>query len=138
MGIGALLGAIGIASIGDGWPKGYVMLVAAGSYGALLVAFAFSQWFLASMLLMIVIGHANVLSNALIQTVVQTHSPPEIRGRVMGVFQQRDLFNTAGSMLIGALAHPWGASWATAVMGGACALGALTVYLVIPHARKIR
>jgi MFS family permease len=138
MGVGALLSAVTIASLGDRLPKGYLMTGGSFFYGMLLVVFSTSTWFPISLLLMIPIGLANVFCNALIQTVVQTHSPPEIRGRVMGVFQQRDLFNTAGSMLIGGLAALWGAPMATAAMGGACALCAALVYLLIPHARRIR
>jgi predicted MFS family arabinose efflux permease len=138
MGVGALLSAVTIASLGDRLPKGYLMTGGSFCYGMLLVAFSTSSWFPASLLLMVPIGLANVFCNALIQTVVQTHSPPEIRGRVMGVFQQRDLFNTAGSMLIGGLAGAWGAPTATALMGGACALCAAFIYLAIPHARRIK
>ena len=138
MGFGALGSAVAIASLGDRLPKGYLMTGAAFCYGTLLVLFSTSHWFVASLLLMVFIGLANVCCNALIQTVVQTHSPPEIRGRVMGIFQQRDLFNTAGAMVIGALAAMWGAPWATAAMGGACALGAAAIYIGIPHAREIR
>ena len=47
-------------------------------------------------------GLSNVMCNALVQTVVQAHAPSEIRGRIMGVYQQRDLAVTTGSMLIGA------------------------------------
>ncbi|HEY3118443.1 MAG TPA: MFS transporter [Chloroflexota bacterium] len=138
MGVGALLSAVSIASLGDRLPKGYLMLGGAFFYGLLLVGFAFSAWYLVSILLMVVIGMANVFCNALIQTVVQTHSPPAIRGRVMGVFQLRDLLSTAGAMLIGILATVWGAPWAVATMGATCALGALAVYFGIPHARTIR
>jgi hypothetical protein len=61
-----------------------------------------------------------------------------MRGRVMGVYQQRDVVNTVGSMLIGALAAGWGAPWALAVMAGGCAVVALGMYLAIPNMRHIR
>jgi len=138
MGIGAMLSAVLIASLGDRLPKGYLMVGGAFVYGSMLIAFAFSEWFVVSMALMVLIGLANVFCNALVQTVVQTHAPSEIRGRVMGVFQQRDLFNTAGSMMIGVLAAAWGAPWATASMAGLCALGAVIIFFAIPHIRKIR
>jgi MFS family permease len=138
MGIGALLSAVMIASLGDRLPKGVLMASGAAGYGTVLVGFAASRWFPASMLLMVLIGLANVFCNALVQTVVQAHSPPEIRGRVMGVFQQREVLNTAGSMLIGAIAAAWGAPSAVALMGAACALGAVAVYVLIPHVRTIR
>jgi MFS family permease len=138
MGVGALLSAVMIASLGDRLPKGVLMASGAAGYGTVLVAFAASRWFPASVLLMVLIGLANVFCNALVQTVVQAHSPPEIRGRVMGVFQQREVLNTAGSMLIGAIAAAWGAPSAVASMGAACALGAIAVYVLIPHVRTIR
>ena len=87
---------------------------------------------------MIVIGLVNVWCNALVQTVVQANAPSEIRGRVMGIYQQRDLSLTAGSMVIGALAGAWGAPWAVTAMGAACALGAATIFIAIPHVRTIR
>jgi len=138
MGIGALLSAVLIASLGDRLPKGILMVSGAFGYGALLVAFAVSQWFSVSLALMVAIGVTNVFCSALVQTVVQAHSPPEIRGRVMSVYQQRDVFNTAGSMMIGALAAAWGAPWAMALMSGACAAGAVAIFVAVPHARTIR
>jgi hypothetical protein len=90
------------------------------------------------MVLMVGVGVANVFCSALVQTVVQAHSPPEIRGRVMSVYQQRDVLNTIGSMLIGVLAATWGAPWAMAVMSGACAVIALAMYLAVPNIRAIR
>jgi MFS family permease len=138
MGVGALLSSILIASLGNRLPKGRFMVGGAFTYGTLLVVFAASHWLLVSMALMVVIGLVNVWCNALVQTVVQANAPSEIRGRVMGVYQQRDLAVTAGSMLIGGLASAYGAPGAVMAMGTACALGAATIYLAIPHVRTIR
>jgi MFS family permease len=138
MGAGALLSAVTIASLGDRLPKGILMVGGAMAYGMLLVAFAGSQWFPVSVLLMVLVGIANVCCNALVQTVVQGHSPAEIRGRVMGVFQYRDVFNTMGSLLMGALAALWGAQWALGAVGTVCTLLAVAIYFAIPHVRTIR
>jgi MFS family permease len=138
MGGGAFLSAVLIASLGDRLPKGLLMVGGAFVYGLLLVGFAASQWLALSMVLMVGVGVANVFCSALVQTVVQAHSPPEMRGRVMGVYQQRDVVITVGSMLIGALAAGWGAPWALAVMAGGCAVVALGMYLAIPNMRHIR
>lgn len=138
MGIGALLSSVLIASLGDRLPKGLLIVGGSFAYGALLVMFAASHWFAVSVVLMVVIGLVNVWCNALVQTVVQANAPSAIRGRVMGVFQQRELFLTAGSMLIGALGAAWGAPAAVGAMGAACALSALLIYVAIPHVRTIR
>jgi predicted MFS family arabinose efflux permease len=138
MGVGALSSSVVIASLGNRLPRGRVMVAAAFCYGSLLVAFAASPWIGISMPLMVLIGLANVMCNALVQTVVQAHAPSEIRGRIMGVYHQRDLAVTAGSMLIGALAAAWGAPQAVAAMGAACAVGAAAIWITVPHVRSIR
>jgi MFS family permease len=127
-----------VASLGDRLPKGPLIVGGACLYGLTLVGFAVSQWLLVSLLLMLAVGIANVFCTALVQTVVQSHSPPEMRGRVMAVYQQRDVFNTVGSMLIGWLAAVWGAQWAMAAMSGACAIIALVMYVAFPNIRKLR
>jgi MFS family permease len=138
MGVGALLSSVLIASLGDRLPKGRLMVGGAFTYGVLLVVFAASSWLVVSAVLMVAIGLVNVWCNALVQTVVQANAPSEIRGRVMGVYQQRDLAVTAGAMLVGALAAAWGGPWAVTAMGAACALGAALIYIGIPHVRSIR
>jgi MFS family permease len=138
MGVGAFLSAVLIASLGDRLPKGILMVGGAFLYGVTLIGFAASHWLWLSIAIMVAVGIVNVFCSALVQTVVQAHSPPEMRGRVMAVYQQRDVFNTAGSMLIGALAAVWGAQWAMGVMAGACAVVALGMYLAIPNVRTLR
>ncbi len=138
MGIGALGSAVIIASFGDRLPRGMMMLGGAGLYGVAVAAFAASPWFHVSMFLMIVIGLANVCCNALVQTVLQTYSPAEFRGRTMSVFQLNNVVMTVGSMALGALATLAGTQWAVALMGGAGALALLAVHLSLPRAWRIR
>jgi MFS family permease len=138
MGIGALGSAVIIASIGDRLPRGIFMLGGASLYGIGVVSFAASPWFNASMVLMIIIGLANVCCHALVQTVLQTYAPPEFRGRTMSMFQLSNVVMTAGSILLGALATLAGTQWAVALMGGAGVLAMLCIHLTLPSAWRIR
>ena len=138
MGIGALVSAVLIASVGDRLPKGLLMLLGATLYGLTLVGFSLSSWFLLSALFILIAGLCNVACHALITTIVQGNTPAELRGRVMGVFQQNQVVLTLGSMVAGAMASVWGASWAVGSMGLACAVAALAILVLIPHARTIR
>jgi MFS family permease len=138
MGIGALGSAVMIAAIGERLPRGMFMLGGAALYGFGVVAFAASPWFHISMGLMIVIGLANVCCHALVQTVLQTYSPPEFRGRTMSMFQLSNVVMTVGSMVIGALATAVGTQWAVILMGGAGALAMLAIHLTLPRAWQIR
>jgi MFS family permease len=138
MGIGALGSAVVIASFGDRMPRGIFMLGGAMLYGCGVIAFAASPWFHLSMVLMIVIGLANVCCHALVQTVIQTYSPPEFRGRTMSIFQMSNVVMTVGSMLLGALATLAGTRWSVALMSAAGAMMMGVIYFCLPRARYIR
>jgi MFS family permease len=107
-------------------------------YGLSVVAFSASPWFQLSMLLMVVVGLANVCSHALVQTVIQAYSPAEFRGRTMSIFHMSNVVMTLGSMLVGALATLWGTQWAVALMGAAGALAMIAIHMTLPRARHIR
>lgn len=138
MGIGALFSATMLASLGDRLPRGVIMLWGIAAYGLSIAAFGFSTRFELSVLLMIIAGVFHVSSQALVQTVVVAYSPPELRGRMMAVFQQNQVAHTAGDMLAGSLASVWSAPWAVASMGLACAGCMLVIALTMPQARAIR
>jgi len=138
MGVGALGSAVVIASLGDRMMRGLFMLGGAALYGLSVVGFAASPWFRVSMVLMVIIGVANVFCNALVQTVIQTYSPAKFRGRTMAIFQLSNVVMTIGSMLLGTLATALGTQWAVGLMGAAGALMMLFVHVTLPRAWRIR
>jgi len=138
MGVGALGSAVMIATFGDRMPRGLFMLGGVALYGLSVVAFAASPWFHLSMALMVIVGFANVCSHALVQTVIQTYSPAEFRGRAIALFHMGQVVMTVGSMLIGSLAALCGTQWSVALMAGAGALAMLAIHFAIPRAWQIR
>lgn len=138
MGVGAFCSALLVASLGDQLPRGILMLGGVALYGVSVVAFSASPWFPLSVALMLVVGLFHVSSQALVQTVIQTYSRPEFRGRTMGIFQQSHVVLTMGSLALGALAAAWSAQAAVAAMAAAGTLSAVAILLTIPHARRIR
>jgi len=138
MGVGALCSAVLIASLGDQLPRGAFMLGGVTLYGISVIAFAVSPWFEFSLLMMVIVGLAHVSSHALVQTVIQTYSPAEFRGRTMAIFQMSHVMLTLGSMIIGLLAGLAGARWAVALMGAAGAFSMVAIHLALPRARFIR
>jgi MFS family permease len=138
MGIGALGTAMIIATFGDRMPRGLFMLGGVALYGLGVVAFAASPWFHLSMVLMVIIGFANVCSHALVQTVIQTYSPAEFRGRATALFHMSQVVLTVGSMAIGSLAALCGTEWAVALMGVAGVLAMLGMHVALPQAWRIR
>ena len=138
MGIGALFSSVLIASFGDRVPRINVMLVGVTLYGIIIAAFALSPWFKLSVILMGLVGVVHVTSHALAQTVIQTYSPSEFRGRTMALYHMTHVILLVGGICIGALASWIGAQWATASMSIAGALSMLGIYLALPRARSIR
>lgn len=138
MGVGALLSAFLIASTGDRLPRGLLMLGGVALYGLTVVMFAVSSSFHLSMALMVIVGLCHVSSHALVQTVIQSYSPSEFRGRTTAIFHMNQVVMVTGSALVGALATLWGAPWAVASMGLAGSLAMIGIYVALPRARHIR
>ena len=138
MGLGAMISAVLIASVGDRLPRGRFMLGGVTLYGLSVAAFAASPSFRLSLVLMSIIGLAHVTAWALVQTIIQTYSPSTLRGRTMAVFHMSEVVVTLGSMLAGASATLLGARWAAAAMGTVGAVLAITIAVASPHARRIR
>ncbi|MET0500535.1 MAG: MFS transporter [Candidatus Binatia bacterium] len=138
MGVGALFSSVLLASFGDRWPRINLMLGGVGLYGLIIVAFAVSPWFQLSVALMGIVGIVHVTSHALAQTVIQSHSPAEFRGRTMSIFHMTHVILLTGGIIIGALSSIIGASWAAASMSIAGTLSMIGIYLALPRARLVR
>jgi len=119
-------------------PRGMLMVGGVALYGVLVVIFSASSWFSLSMVLMAVIGLCHVSSHALVQTIIQTYSPSEFRGRTMAIFHMTHVMLLLGGLLIGAMSALVGAPWAAAsmsIIGTLCMVG---LYWAAPRARDIR
>jgi MFS family permease len=138
MGLGALCSSVFIASCGDRLPRINLMLGGVGFYGLIIVCFALSPWFELSLVLMGMVGIVHVTSHALAQTVIQTYSPSEFRGRTMAIFHMTHVVLLAGGIVIGALSSLVDAPWAAASMSIAGTLSMIAIYVALPRARLIR
>ena len=138
MGVGALFSSVLLASFGDRLPRINLMLGGVTLYGIIIVAFAASPWFQLSLVLMGIVGIVHVTSHALAQTVIQTYSPSDFRGRTMAVFHMTHVVLLVGGIFIGAFSSLVGAQWAAASMSIVGALAVMGIYLAMPSARLIR
>jgi predicted MFS family arabinose efflux permease len=138
MGLGALCSSVFIASCGDRLPRINLMLGGVAFYGLIIVCFAVSPWFELSLALMGIVGIVHVTSHALAQTVIQTYSPSEFRGRTMAIFHMTHVVLLTGGIAIGALSSLVDAPWAVASMSIAGTLSMIAIYLALPRARLIR
>ena len=84
-GVGAMVGALAIASLGDFPRKGRLFLGATAGFGVLLAIFAGLDQFVFGVALMFLVGIAGAGFGVLQSTLILLLSPEEMRGRVTGV-----------------------------------------------------
>jgi len=111
-GLGALLGALTLATLSQQLPRGRALTLGSLLYPLLMLAFAWVWWLPGSLLLLAAIGASTILvvnlSNALV--------PDQIRGRVMGVYSLTFLGGMPlGSLLLGLAARLMGVPRAVTV-----------------------
>jgi len=110
-GLGTILGALTVASLGDFRYKGYLLLISFLIWCAALFLFAFSQTFWLSLLALLCFGIAQNGVGATTITLMQTRVPSQMRGRVMSlnslfVMGVRPLGDFPAGALIGLLGGP--------------------------------
>ncbi len=129
-GLGTLIGALTIASLGDFKYKGLLLLVSLFLWTSALIAFAFSRVLWLSLLALLLFGIAQNGVGATVITLAQLRVPPQMRGRVMSL-------NTLLIMGVRPLGD-FPASGMIALVGGpltvlicAAIVGAYSFYLLI-------
>jgi MFS family permease len=139
-GLGALAGAVFLASRKNALGLERIIPLSAGLFGFGLVAFSLSRFMGLSILLMVITGLGMMLQMASSNTIIQTIVDDDKRGRVMSIYAMA-FMGTApfGSLLAGGLAKILGAPLTLAIGGVACLLGALIFARKLPVLReKIR
>lgn len=125
-GMGALTGAIYLASRKNVIGLERVIPVAAACFGLGLIVFSFTRFFSLSLLLMIVVGMGMMLQIASSNSILQTIVDDDKRGRVMS-FYMMSIGGIApfGSLIAGSLATAIGVSYTLFIGGGFVVLGAI-------------
>ena len=136
MGVGALAGALYLASRSTIIGLGRLVPVATIVFGIGLVGVGLSRWYPLSLVLMVVAGAGFMVHMAATNTLIQTLVEERMRGRVMSLYTVAFLgMAPFGSLLAGAVANHIGAPL-TLVGGGAiCMLGALVFFRRLPRLR---
>ena len=137
-GLGALAGAVYLASRRSVLGLGRVIAAAAILFGCGLIAFSLSRTLALSLVLMVVTGAGFMGQLAASNTVIQTIVREEMRGRVMA-FYTMAFMGTApfGSLLAGGLAARVGAPHTILLGGGVCILGGVAFSRQLPRLREL-
>lgn len=135
-GIGALSGALYLASRKSVLGLGKMVPISAATFGLSLMFFAFSRSFLFSLFLMGLTGFGQMVQLATGNTLLQTIVDDDKRGRVMSFYTMAFFGMTpVGSLIAGGLAVKIGVSWTVFLGGTACVSGAIAFARILPRLR---
>ncbi|HUK43339.1 MAG TPA: MFS transporter [Candidatus Bathyarchaeia archaeon] len=137
-GVGALTGAIVLATRRSVLGLGRVVMYTSMGFGAGLISFASSRWLALSLPLMMVTGFCMMTQMASSNTILQTIVHEDKRGRVMS-FYAMAFQGTApfGSLIAGAAASRIGAPHTLLIGGSICVLGGLWFAHELPRIRAV-
>lgn len=135
-GVGALIGAVGLAARRSVLGLGSVIPVSATIFGAALIGFSFSRSLWVSMVLIAIAGFGMMRHMAASNTILQTILQEEKRGRVMSFYAMAFAGMTPfGSLLAGEAAHTIGAPMTVATTGVLCMVAAMIFFTRLPAQR---
>jgi MFS family permease len=137
-GLGALIGALVLARLGDFKYKGRFLIISSLLFSVSLAVFALTKTYIASLLILIVTGAAGVSAIALVNTLLQSKVPDAFRGRVMSVFMLTFAGMTPfGNLIAGSLSQGIGVAPTFLINGVICTVIFLAVFLGNPGIREI-
>jgi MFS family permease len=137
MGLGALASALSLAARKS--VRGLIRMIsiAAFVFGTSLIGFGLSRSFWLSMLMVTAAGAGLMQVMAASNTIIQTLTSEEMRGRVMSYYTMAFVgMAPFGSLLAGTMAHNLGVSWTMIINGISILIGAAWFITQLPVLRR--
>jgi MFS family permease len=140
-GLGALLGALTVATFGSYLSRRLLVLGGLGVFSAMLLLLAVVPQYQLALVFLVIGGWGMLLFFSTVNTLLQTASSDEMRGRVMGVWAV--IFGgmmPIGALVAGATSHFFGKAlhssgagvqFAVGLGAAICALSALSVWSIV-------
>jgi MFS family permease len=137
-GVGSLIGALAIATLGRNTIRG--KLIADGSlfFPVFIAIFALVHILPVSLLLMAFIGFASIFVLNLSNAMIQSLTPDDLRGRVMGVYSTVFMGSIPlGAIILGTIAEYAGEAEAALLSSAAAFIVAGLVWFLVPKIRTL-
>ncbi len=136
-GVGAFIGAIVLAHRQSVKGLGRWIARACAGFGIAMIAFALSRHFWLSAACLVPAGFSMMIQMASCNTLVQTMTPDELRGRVMALYSMMFMgMAPVGALIAGALAAQIGAPHTVALGGSIGIVAALVFAKMLPQLRE--
>ena len=108
-GVGAVLSLVFLDAAGKRWRRETLLWFSAKATPLLLILFCVSRNLWLSVLLMGLLGAAQILFRTVSRLIIQVEAPRELLGRVISVFLMDQGLRSVGSLIMGAFATIFGA-----------------------------
>jgi MFS family permease len=137
-GVGAFLGALLVAYLGDFKRKGWFVLGGATVFGLSIIGFALSSRLNLSLFFLFALGFALVVSVAITNTLLQKLVTDQMRGRVMSMFLLSFMGTMpVGNIIAGTASKSFGPQYTLAVGGFIVTIAATGVALFNQRLREL-
>ena len=138
IGVGAIIGAIFLASRRSVLGLGRIIAIASGIFGIGLISFSFSHTLWLSLSFLLLTGFGMMVHLASSNTILQTMVDDDKRGRVMSLFAMAFMgMAPFGSLVGGSLAHRIGAPNTLIICGASGIVSSLLFLKKLPSIRKV-
>jgi len=109
-GVGAVLSLIFLDAVGRRWDRETLLWFSSKITPLLLILFCLSRTLWISVVLMALLGAAQILFRTVSRLIIQVEAPRDLIGRVMSVFLMDQGMRSVGSMIMGVFATIFGAA----------------------------
>ncbi len=133
MGVGAILGSLMLARLGEIGSKGKLMFATCLLWGIAIIAFCQSTWLPAAMAIGAVMGLFSSAFMSLNRALIQMNTEPSMRGRIMSIDMMAHGLMPLGIIPFAFLADAWDVGLSL-TLSGICL--AATTLLLIPFLRS--
>jgi len=117
MGIGALAGSLGLASLRNFKKRGVLLLASCVAWGVALAVFSQTNSYAVALPLLLFIGFVSAMYMSLNMTMLQLYASPEMRGRIMSIAMMTFGLMPLSAVPFGIIAEFWGPAFALMLSG---------------------
>ena len=134
--VGALAASLVMASL-PSKRRGIMLLTGVTVLGVALVGFAISRNWYVSLAVIVFIGMGQTVRMTLSNTLLQSYTVPDYRGRVMSLYAMQEGITSLGAFIAAMLAGVIGVSWVVGSFASAIVILSLFALVFLPQIRKL-
>ena len=137
MGVGAIAGSLIVASMSGFNKQRTLLLLVCVGWGVTLAVFARTNSYAQALPLLVVVGLLNAIFMSLRMTLLQIHSTPEMRGRVVSIGMMSWGLMPLGALPFGFVAGAVDTAFALMLSGILLAVGTVVFWVAYPSFRRM-